>query len=251
MFHQGRTGSPAYYELLEVFQHTCNYLDHIEPGELVLKARLKKRIAGHSDGIGQAYAELTVVDGTGAVDRRHVYGEHAEVVVFHFDRAPDLSYADLAGNTRMLLDTQPLARQIYDQVFGSLGVSGDDLSMSDGTAPPSTGWLAVSYPVYQYTLFQLLHLHRPAMFTHDYYVEGSDPMGWLVALAVAGATTLPDVVRLYDAYLRAGTDTEAMTTALDRMAASLRRSDVPVISYGGIPLQSRKDLEVATRAVFD
>jgi hypothetical protein len=88
------------------------------------------------------------------------------------------------------------------------------------------------------------------MFMHDYYVEGSDPMGWLVALAVAGATTLPDVVLLYEVYLRAAADTESMTAALDRMAASLHRSDIPVISQEGIPLQSKDDLEAATRAVF-
>lgn len=253
MFHQDRAGSPAFYELLEIFQHTYNYLNHIDVdvGELVVKARLKKRIAGHSDGIGQVYAELTVIDDTGAVvDHRQVHGEHAEVVVFHFDRPPDLDHADLVRNTRMLLDTQPLARQIYDQVFGSLGISADDFLASDGTTEPTACQLAVGHPAYQYALFQLLHVHRPAMFMQDYYVEGSDPMGWLVALAVAGATTLPDAVRLYDTYLRAGNDTEAMTAALDRMAAALGRSDVPVISYGGIPLQSKTDLEAATRAVF-
>jgi hypothetical protein len=253
MFHQDRAGSPAFYELLEIFQHTYNYLDHInvDAGELVLKARLKKRIAGRSDRIGQVYAELTVIDETGAiVDRRQVHGEHSEVVVFHFDRPSDLGYADLARNTHMLLDTQPLARQIYDQVFDSLGISDDDFLPADGTTKPSAGQLAVGHLMYQYTLFQLLHLHRPAMFMHDYYVQGSDPMGWLVALAVAGATTLPDVVLLYDAYVRAATDTESISAALDRMAASLHRSDVPVISYEGIPLQAKNDLESATRAVF-
>lgn len=248
MLTQDRAGSPAFYELLEIYQHTCNYLDHLDVGELVLKARLKKRIAGRSDGIGQVYAELTVIDETGAiVERRQVHGEHAEVVVFHFDLPPDLGYADLVHNTRVLLDTQPLARQIYDQVFDNLDIA-DDFLTAEGE--PSAGQLAVGHPVYQYALFQLLQLHRPATFMHDYYVQGSDPMGWLVALAVAGAATLPDVVRLYEVYLRAGKDTEPMTTALDRMAASLRRSDVPVISQEGIPLQSKNDLESATRAVF-
>jgi hypothetical protein len=200
MFTQDRAGSPAFHQLLEIYQHTCNYLDHVEVGELVLKARLKKRIAGRSDGIGQVYAELMVIDETGAiVERRQVHGEHAEVVVFHFDRPPDLGYADLVHNTHVLLDTQPLARQIYDEVFDSLDIP-DDFLTADGE--PSAGQLAVGHPVYQYALFQLLQLHRPATFMHDYYVQGSDPMGWLVALAVAGATTLPDVVRLYEVYLR-------------------------------------------------
>ncbi|HEX6355710.1 hypothetical protein [Actinophytocola sp.] len=249
MFHRDRAGSPAFYELLEIFQHTYNYLHHVnvDVGELVGKARLKKRIAGGADGIGQAYAELTVIDETGAiVDRRQVHGEHAEAVVFHFDLPPDLGYADLVRNTRMLLDTQPVARRIYDEVFESLGIENDDFLSADDTTTPSASQLAVGHAVYQYALFQVLHQHRPAMFMHDYYVQGGDPLGWLVALAVAGATTLPDVVPLYEAHLRA----EPATAALDRMTASLRRSDVPVISQGGVPLQSKNELEAATRAVF-
>lgn len=250
MFGSDRACSPAFYELLEIFQHTYNYLNHVnvDIGELILKARLKKRIAGDSDGIGQVYAELTVIDGTGViVDRRHVHGEHAEVVVFHFDRPTDLDYADLVHNTRMLLDTQPLARQIYDRLLDDLGISDDDFLTSHD---PSARQLAVGHLGYQYALFQLLHLHRPAMFMHDYYVQGTDPMGWLVALAVAGASTLPDVVPLYDAHLRAGADPVVMTAALDQLVASLRRASVPVLSYEGIPLQSKNDLEAATRAVF-
>lgn len=242
MLHSDRAGSPAFYEMLEIFQHTYNYLNHInvDVGELVLKARLKKQLDGDADGVGQVYAELTVIDDSGTiVDRRHVPGEHAEVVVFHFDLPADLGVAELAHNTRTLLDTQPPARHIYAEVCRTLGVSTDEFL----TSGSQLGHLA-----YQYTLFELLRLHRPAMFMHDYYVEGSDPLGWLVALAVAGASTLADVVRLYDAYLRG--DAALLAVALDRMAGALRRADVPVISYGGIPLQSKNDVEAATRVVF-
>ncbi|WNI15595.1 hypothetical protein [Actinacidiphila sp. ITFR-21] len=254
MLHSERDGSPAFYRFLEIFQHTYNHRGSILPdqGELVLQARLKKRIVGHPERLGQVYAELQVINGTGDVaDRSSINIRQPEVVVFHFDRLADLGYADLARKTRLLLDTQPLARQIYDQMLESLRIEDDGFLTLAGTTVPTVDQMAMSHIVYQYTLFHILHLYRPAMFAqNDYYLEGSDPMGWLVALAASGAVTLPDIVKLYGAYLRAGADTDGVQAALDRMLSALKKSDVPVISPEGIPLQSKKDLEAATRAVF-
>jgi malonyl CoA-acyl carrier protein transacylase len=252
MLHRDRVASSASYELLEIFQHTYNYRGHIDVGggELVLQARLKKRIVGHAEGLGQVYTELKVIDGSGMVsDRSLIRSEQHEVVVFNFDQ-PGLSYADLARNTRLLLDTQPLARQIYDHVFESVEIEDIGHLMSAGGTEPTIDQLALGYLVYQYTLFHLLHQHRPAIFMHDYYLAGGDPMGWLVALAASGATALPDAVRLYCSYLRSGMETEEARAALDRVLASLNTPDVPIISPEGTPLQAKIDLEVATRAVF-
>ncbi|ROP34959.1 malonyl CoA-acyl carrier protein transacylase [Saccharothrix texasensis] len=248
-----RSAPPAFHELLETLQHTCNYRDHVdvEAGELVLQARLRKRIVGAAEDLGQVYAELKVLDAAGVVGNRSLTRvEQHEVVVVHFDHLPGLDYADLAANTRLLLDTQPLARQIYDQVFDSLGVADDGFLTLPGVTTPTVDQLALGYLVYQYTLFRLLRLHRPAAFLHDHYLAGSDPMGWLVALAASGAAALPDVVRLYAAYLRSGTGTEEAQAALDRVLASLRTPEVPVLSSAGTPLQAKIDLEATTRVVF-
>jgi malonyl CoA-acyl carrier protein transacylase len=253
MLLRDRVAAPAFYELLEIFQHTYNYRGHIDVGggELVLQARLKKRIIGPAEGLGQVCTELKVIDGSGIVsDRSLIRSERHEVVVFHFDQLPGLSYADLARNTRLLLDTQPLARQIYDHVFESLDIEDNGILMSAGGTAPTINQLALGYLVYQYSLFRLLHLHRPAIFMHDYYLAGSDPMGWLVALAASGAATLPDAVRLYCSYLRSGMETEEAKAALGRVLAALNMPDVPIISPEGIPLQAKIDLEATTRAVF-
>jgi malonyl CoA-acyl carrier protein transacylase len=253
MLHRDRVASSACSDFLEIFQHTYNYRSHIDVGrgELVLQARLKKRIVGPAEGLGQVCTELKVIDGSGIVsDRSLIRSEQHEVVVFHFDQLPGLSYADLARNTQLLLDTQPLARQIYDHAFESLDIESNGLlSLAGGTAPTSHQ-LALTYLVYQYTLFHLLHLHRPAIFMHDYYLAGSDPMGWLVALAASGAAALPDAVRFYCSYLRSAMETEEAQVALDRVLASLNTPAVPIISPEGIPLQAKIDLEATTRAVF-
>lgn len=163
MLHRDRVASSAFYELLAIFQHTYNYRGHIRVGrgELVLQARLKKRIVGHTEGLGQVCTELKVIDESGIVsDRSLIRSEQHEVVVFHFDQLPGASYADLARNARLLLDAQPLARQIYDYVSESLGIEDDGLLTLAGDIAPTTDQLALSYLVYQYTLFHLLHLHR-------------------------------------------------------------------------------------------
>jgi malonyl CoA-acyl carrier protein transacylase len=258
VLHPDRVAASAAHELLEIFQHTYNYQGHIDVGngELVLQARTKKQILGHTEGLGQVYTELKVIDGSGIIsDRTLTRTEQHEVVVFHFDQLPGLSHADLAANTRLLLDTQPLARQIYDHVCDSLNLEDNktqttQLLTPDGGTAPTTDRLAASYLVYQYTLFQLLHLYRPAIFQHDYYLAGSDPMGWLVALAASGAAALPDAVRLYRCYQRTGPETEETKTALDRMLTCLHTPQVPILSPQGTPVQAKIDLEATTRAVF-
>jgi hypothetical protein len=252
MLHRDRAASWAFREFLEIYQHTYNYGGHVDvrAGELVLRARLKKRLVGHADEIGRAYAELKVIDGAGlASDRLDASGQH-EVVVFHFDQLPGLDYADLARNTRLLLDTQPLAHQIYDHVLERLGIDDDSFLTLTGVTAPTVDQLALSYLLYQYTLFHLLRLHRPVVFMHGYYIAGSGPMGWLVALAVSDAAPLPDLVRLYCAYLRSGMEAGETKAALDRVLASLQTPDVPLISPHGTPVQAKIDLEVTTRAVF-
>lgn len=89
MLRRDRVASSACYELLEIFQHTYNYRGHIDVGrgELVLQARLKKRITGHAERLGQVCTELKVIDGLGIVsDRSLIRSEQHEVVVLHFDQ---------------------------------------------------------------------------------------------------------------------------------------------------------------------
>ncbi|MFJ3537278.1 ACP S-malonyltransferase [Streptomyces sp. NPDC090109] len=230
-----REGAPAFYQLLEVFQHTRNHREHIAvlDGELVTKARLKKRITGEDPALlGKAYVELHVVDRAGDVRVTTVDTSRPEVVVFHFDGLADLDEEELARRTELLLDTQPAALQAYDQMLKSLRGSGKR------PVPPVDHRI-----VYQYLLFHTLVRHRPALFTqNDYYLEGSDALGWLVSLAVSGAISLADAVALSAARLR--------DDAVELVLNSVTGAVIPVVSPEGVPIQSRKDLEDATRAVL-
>ncbi|MCC3767041.1 ACP S-malonyltransferase [Streptomyces sp. UNOC14_S4] len=232
MFCPHREGSPAFYALLEVFQHTRNHREHIavDRGELAVKARLKKRITGEDPALlGKAYVELRVIDHAGDAETRTVDTYRPEVTVLHFDGLAALGEAEPARGTRLLLDSQPAALEAYDQMLEAL----------DGDGIPEVDHRIV----YQYLLYRTLDRNRPALFAQsDHYLEGGDALGWLVALAVSGAVSLADVVTLYAARLR--------DDAVERMLAGLTHAAIPVVSPEGVPIQSRKDLADATRAVL-
>ncbi|MFE6172423.1 ACP S-malonyltransferase [Streptomyces sp. NPDC056464] len=233
MLRPEREGSPSFHRLLEIFQHTRAHREHIalDRGELVTRARLKKRItAGDATMLGKAYVELTVLDRTGEVRARTLHTTAPEVVVFHFGGPAAHDGKSQARRTRMLLDHQPTAYEIHDRMLEALRLGGG--------IPP-----AGHRVVHEYLLFHTLAQHRPALFAQsDHYLEGADIPGWLAALAVSGAVSLADAVTLSAAHLPEDT--------LERILGGLTGAGIPLVSPEGVPVQSRKDLADATRAVL-
>ncbi|UQX04026.1 ACP S-malonyltransferase [Streptomyces sp. RerS4] len=246
MLHSERDGSPAFHRFLEVFQHTSNHRDAVDldAGELVLQARLKKRISGNADTLGQAYAELRILDAAGRISTRESTDvKEPEVVVFHFAR-PDDTADDTAAAAEpvraigTLLDSHPAgeAEAVPDR---------------DPDGDPYADPAAASRIAYQYTLFRMLRRHRPALFAQsDFFLEGSDPEGWLVALAASGAVPLAEAMAVGSAHAEHGHRAQETRAALQRLFFTLKPSGIPVISPEGVPVQSKKDLEASTRAVF-
>lgn len=249
-----RQRSLAFYRFLEIFQHTWLHRESIDvhQGELILQAHLKKKIIGGQERLGQVYAELKVIDGTGGVTDQSVRNiEHPELVVFHFGPLADLKLAELSRHTLLLLDTQPLARDIYAQVAHKLRIEDAVAAALPGGGTLTVEQLAISHIVYQYALFHVLRHYRPAIFAQrDYFLQGIDLMGWLIALAASGATSLAEIVELYCAWLRDGAGGNGMQAALEQLIASLVKPAVPVISREGMPVYDRKTLEAATRGVL-
>ncbi|MFI6173282.1 hypothetical protein ACIBCN_41345 [Nocardia sp. NPDC051052] len=237
MLPSDRAGAPAFYRFLEVFQHTRKYRRHIsaERGELITKARLKKRITGGDPALlGKAYLELEVIDDDGYTEVRAVDSAHPEVIVVHFDSLPDLDGKDLASRIQLLLDAQPTALRAYHEVLFLLeGEYLDDDDVFD----------AGSRIAYQYLLFHALDEHRPALFAQsDFYLEGSDPLGWLAALAVSGAISLHDAIILSAAQVRA--------ESCEPMMSGIVEAEIPLVSPEGVLIQSEKDLVHATQVVL-
>lgn len=234
MLRPDRDGAPSFYQFLEVFQHTLDHREHIavERGELITRARLKKRISSEDPALlGKAHVELKVIDRSGRSATRVVDTGRPEVVVFHFDALSHLDEEDLARRTRLLLEAQPTALQTRDQLLYSPGLEGDGLSGAGRRI------------VYQYLLFRTLVQHRPALVAQtDHYLEGGDTLGWLVALAVSGALSPADAVALQAVGER---EEDA-----ERILRHLTGAEIPLVSPEGVPVQSRKELQDATRAIL-
>lgn len=249
MLGHSRDRPQAYYRFLEVFQHTCSHHDGLghDRGELVLRARLKKRTDGDAAGLGQVDAELQVIDSSDVVtDRLLVDVAQPEAVIFHFDARFGPDAAELDSRVRQLLDREPMARQIHQELHRCLPAH----HLSPGLLTAAER-LAVSHITYRCALFQSLRSHRPALFAQsDHYLEGSDPLGWLVALAISGAAPLRPILQLCVAHLTADGSPTAIQTALDDLLSCLTIAEIPVISPNGVPFRSRGDLATATRRVF-
>ncbi|MEV7094829.1 ACP S-malonyltransferase [Amycolatopsis sp. NPDC051045] len=140
MLRPERDAAPAFYELLEVFQHTYRHRGDIdvEHGELVLRARLTKRITG--DRPGQVRTELRVIDREGRFADRSTAttGQH-EVVVVHFDRLADHSPAAIARQQALFQalrhDRPALFRQNDCYLEGSDPVGWLTALVAAGAAP--------------------------------------------------------------------------------------------------------------------
>lgn len=233
MLRPRREGSPAFYQFLEIFQHTRNYREHIaaDRGELVTRARLKKRTSGaEPERLGSAYVELRVIGHVGESETRTADTSRPEVVVFHFGSLAGIDHPHLTSRIQLLLSTQPTALQIYRQAL-------EGMRDKDALSPAG---LRV---VYQHLLFHTLSRYRPALFAQsDHYLEGADTQGWLTALAVSGALSPADAVEL--AVARPRKDT------VERILSGLTGAGIPLLSPEGVPVQSRKELEETTRAVL-
>ena len=224
MLDPQHTGASAYYDLLEIYQHTTTFRAAVDitAGELVTRARVKKRVNGDPLGLGQAYAELQVVTATNeVVDRLDLDTTPAEVVVVHLDGMADLTDAEVRRRVEQLRQAP-------------------DVDVVVDREPLVTESSAVLTRIeYQYSAARLLQHHRPAMFAQTcYYLLGGDEVGWLTALALSGAAQLADVAR----FVADGGD----QAAAERLAEVLCDADVPVLSPDGVPLQYHRDLAAVT-----
>jgi malonyl CoA-acyl carrier protein transacylase len=228
-----REGAPAFYQFLEIVQHTHGHRQHIavDQGELVIRARMKKGITGGDSALpGNAYVELTVRDADGGTRARALHTTRPEAVVFHFGGPFGLDDEELPRQTQVLLDTQLTAYEFHRRMLGGL--------LLDAGLPP-----AGQRVLYQYLLFSALAQHRPALFAQSHhYLEGGDVPGWLAALAVSGALSLADAVTLSAKQPRGD--------VAERILAGLTEPGIPLISPEGVPIQSRRILANATRAVL-
>lgn len=204
-----RPRPPAFYQCLTILQNT--YLAQvvlkiaaISSDALVPALRFRKQLAiDPATREPPVDVELRILDRRG--DEMHFTlnnYKHLEVVTFAFNQL-NLSFPDLALRTRQMLESQPLARQIYEEVRRSMGLKDIGYFTGDQIQEGDDARYEVASLVYQYVMFRLLNLYRAALVGQNFLnVTGVGPVGQLAALAVSQALSIQDAVKLCQMRMR-------------------------------------------------
>lgn len=247
--HPERDTSPALRRFRETLQHTLAHHAHVRTGDLVVGARMRKRLTGPD--AGRACTELQVLDAGGSVRVEEVEpAADTEALVVHFEQLRRTAVRHVVPVVRDLVTSQPVAQRVHDAVVGGRreDVRDDARQALDVVLARAD---AVDVLVHQLSMLALVHQHRPGFFEYNHvFIEANDPFGWLLGLVAARAVPPADVVDLAtQLVLGRGHDrrTEQLVVALcDRVVDA----QVPMLSLHGRPLVARRDLAAETAAVF-
>lgn len=247
--------SPIYYQYLEILQHTYHYRNFVDlaSGEIIVNARVKKKITDKHASSQTIHTEIKIQDEHGCI--RIVELEdvnNTELIVFHFDQNVDMPLDELYHNMQQILRTQPQAKSIWCEILRDLHIDQNFLCRNGecrNILPANL--IIIGYMVYKHIVFRLLTIHRPAIFAQNTVLfMANDRMGWLLALASTGAVSIVDALQFYTACLKGDTYSEHWNAALERFVSSLKMASECIINLDGSLLQSKKDLEAATRRLF-
>ena len=100
---------------------------------------------------------------------------------------------------------------------------------------------------YQYMLFQLMKLYRPAVFGENfYYLSGSDRTGIIATLAASGAISLEGAIKLSQALTNAGQDPAFLDSTLNSL--EVNSPDIKVVDpQTGACLQTSYEIKAFIR----
>ncbi|MCX5700457.1 MAG: hypothetical protein NTZ63_02810 [Candidatus Omnitrophica bacterium] len=196
--------SPAFYEFLEIFQNTYLYRFYVETSltpelaldDLVVSMRLKRRILASKDQ-QKIDLDAVIMDKNGV--KSNVYYldyKYPESVTFNFSRLhiPD---EELARKASELIETQPMAAEIYEKIRRDLRLPSLDYFTS-ASYDDNSDKAGIRMIVYQFVMFKLMQLYRPAVLGQNfYYVSGMDDVGLCTSLAVSGALSIENAIALF------------------------------------------------------
>lgn len=244
--------SAAYLEMSEALKYTLAHRRHVLEGELVVGARLKKRLDVGPGAVGQAFTELCIRDAKGRISTRTVVAaEDAEALVVHFGKPRKPQLLEAARAARMLVESQPIAQRIRARIAERLRADNGATTHSTGLRAAIAEAEAIDLLVYQVSMFELLKQHRPGLFAHNHaFLEGGDAFGWLVALVASGAATPGDVIEL-GAHIVSGRlgETGLTDDIVGRLGTRLTDATVPVLSSTGAPVETSHDLAAETATI--
>ncbi|MBF0522588.1 MAG: ACP S-malonyltransferase, partial [Candidatus Omnitrophica bacterium] len=246
MRQEKKEDAPAFYKLLEILQNSylCHFVLNIEslaPDALAISALFKKRLLSQEDKVD---IDLLLLERSGReVQLSFMDYKYPETVTFAFQTLT-LSLPELANKAKQLIRLQPKAKEIYEEIRKGLGLNNLDFFtnsqqvMTLGLEPYTIGMM-----VYQYVMFKLTNLYRPAILGQNFYfVSGADELGLMTAMAASGAMSIVDSIKLYQSLLRQHFNRDY--TSLRNVAEQIHvaGNDIKMIDpRSGAVLKTRRD----------
>lgn len=230
----------------EALQYTLAHRDRVQPGEVVLNARLRKRLADGPAETGHAYLELRVLAEDGSLREDEVGPTiDTEVLVVHFERPSRARIgAQIRHGIRTALRGNPLAQRIRDAITRQM-LADTSVAEPTGLADTIARADAVDHLVYQTAMFRLFQQHRPGLFAHSHvFFEATDLFGWVTSLVVGKAVVPGDAVELLTHLLLGRSATSGRLRELtEALCTKIQDSELPLLSAAGSPVLTRTDLQ--------
>lgn len=253
--HPEKVISPTSTRFREALQYTLAHRDRVGPGEVVIGARVRKRLQGDSADTGHSYLELRVLAEDGSIREDEVGPTvGTEVLVVHFERPSRARITTWIHHAvRMGLRGNHLAQRLRDSIARQMPTEGE-VSRPSGLAGAIARTDAVDHVVHQTAMFQLLQQHRPGLFAYSHvFLEATDLFGWVTSLVVGKALAPWDAVEILAHLLqqRRMTISSRLRGLVESMCDKIQDAHLPLLSATGLPVLARGDLRRETLRFLD
>lgn len=252
--HPEKVIGPASTRFREALQYTLAHRDRVEPGEVVLGARVRKRLLGDPGEIGRGYLELRVLAEDGSIrDDEIAPTLDTEVLIIHFERpARGRVGTQIRHAVRTGLRGDPLVQRSRDAVDRQMQAD-SSLREPAGLAETVARTEAVEHVVFQLAMFHLLQQHRPGLFAHGHvFLEATDLFGWVTSLVIGNAVAPGDAVELLSHVLHTPSQASGRLPELVvAMCEKIQDSELPLLSTAGSSVLTRGGLRRETMAFLE
>lgn len=234
----------------EALQYTLAHYSHVNPGEIVLNARLCKPLKEESPESKHSYLKLRILNKNGVVTNREVSPTFdTEVLIIHFEE-PTMDYAgtrirqtireELHNSSTAIRIREAIKHQVYSP--NSL----DDFKTLEEVVAYAD---AIDHIVYQLTLFQHLQQYRPGICAHAHvFFEAIDFIGWITSLVVSEALEPGSVIDIliYLLLHADGESPEQLRVLTNILCENIKDSKYPLLSTAGTPVLTQSELRTET-----
>lgn len=194
---------PAFYKYLEIIQNTymvhnildmSMFTDDTLVSSAIFKRRVGREVNQESEKVDIDLVLLNPDDQELQVTFRDY--KYPEVVTFSFNRL-SITGPEITEKIMQLYEGHASAREMMDEIARRIGETNFKEMLGRLNNLGQAYLHSFLMITYQFVLFNLTQIHRPAILGQNfYYAGGSDRVGIMTALAVSGALSITDALEL-------------------------------------------------------